>query len=84
MAAFARIVELLAHGIVVGTFVDAAPCQTYSIKAFGGSDLIVAIHSCLVLVYSNNSLTTSMTLIVILWSSSWILANLIVEELIFE
>ena len=46
VAALARIVELLAHGIVVGTGSTAAPRQTNSIKAFGGSDLIVAIHSC--------------------------------------
>ena len=76
MATFARVVELLALCIVSGTGTTSAPRQTNSMMAFGGTDNIVAIHC--------GSTTDFMTLILSLLSPSWILANLIVEELVLE
>ena len=76
MATLACIVELLALCIVSGTGSTSAPRQAYSMMAFGGTDYIVAIHS--------GSTTDFITLTLSLLSPSWILANLIVEELVLE
>ena len=85
MAALVRIVELLAHGVVVGAgTTTSTPRQTNSVKAFGRSDLIVATHSWLVLGQRHGLATDITALVLSRRPTSRILADLIVEELVLE